>query len=87
MSAFLSNQWREYRDKVYPKDIPAEQNRECHQAFMAGAFIALTEVEKLSVCPDTDDAERDAASRIGAMIREAEEWVRMRGVALNQPRN
>lgn len=74
----LSDLWREYRDKVYPADISALKNRECHQAFMAGAFIALKEVEQLSVCPDTEEAERDAATQIGKLIQEAEEIMRWR---------
>lgn len=83
----LQDQWKNYRDKVYPKDIPAEQNRECHQAFMAGAFIALSEVVMLSNCPDTDQDEATAESSIGQLVQEAEQWMRLRGVALNQPRN
>lgn len=76
--------WREYRDKVYPKDIPAEQNRECHQAFMAGAFTALTEWVRISA--EVQDEER-AARELGRLLHEAEEWTRLRAQALNMPRN
>lgn len=83
----LQDFWREYRNAIYPKDIPAEQNRECHQAFMAGALVALQRVEALSHCANTDEAESDAASEIGALIREAEEWTRLRCEALKAPQN
>lgn len=83
----LQDFWREYRDACYGKDMPAEQNRECHQAFMSGALVALQQIEQLSFCPNTDEAERAAASEIGVLIREAEEFCRLRCVALKAPRN
>lgn len=46
----LQDNWKEYRDAVYPKGVPARQNLECHQAFMAGALCfnqAMDEVAKL----------------------------------------
>lgn len=86
-STTLTQCWREYRDRVYPKDMPADQNRECHQAFMAGAYTALIEVGRISNCPDTDEAESQAANKIGELIREAEQWINHRSIALNSPRN
>jgi hypothetical protein len=87
MRKTLNDYWREYRDSVYPQGTQPDQNRECHQAFMAGVFIALTHVSSLSNCPDTDTAEAAAAGEIGAMLNEATEWMRLRGAALNSPRN
>lgn len=80
----LQNLWKEYRNKVYAKDIPAEQNRECHQAFMAGAFSALTEWVKIST--EVEDEEQ-AARELGKLLKESEEWCRLRVHALNLPRN
>jgi hypothetical protein len=37
----MQEEWRQYRDMVYPGAIPATQNLECHQAFFAGALCCL----------------------------------------------
>lgn len=87
MRKTLLDHWIEYRDKVYPGGIVAKQNRECQQAFMAGAFVSLSLVAQLSKCPDDNASESAAAREIGSMLEEATEWCRMREVALNQPRN
>jgi len=83
----LQDQWKTYRDAIYPKDIPADQNRECHQAFMAGALVALETVAAISECPDTEAAEVEGAAQISRLLTEAREWARLRGTALNAPRN
>ena len=80
----LQELWKEYRNHVYPKDIPADQNRECHQAFMAGAFTALTEWVKIST--EVEDEDR-AARELGKLLKEAEEWCRLRAENLNMNRN
>lgn len=80
----LQELWKQYRDNCYPKDMPADQNRECHQAFMAGAFSALTE---WVVIARTVEDEEQAAKQLGLLVTEAEEWCRMRAKALNMPRN
>lgn len=84
----LNELWKDYRNACYPEDIPAEQNRECHQAFMAGAFAALTEwVKRSTETEDTDASEGAAAKDLGRMLAEAEEWCRLRSKALNMPKN
>lgn len=83
MNKSLSDLWREYRDKVYPATMPGDQNRECHQAFMAGAFVILQEVVTASRCEHTDSAERTAARRIADLLRESTEWHCLRLSALN----
>lgn len=80
----LQELWKQYRDNCYPADIPADQNRECHQAFMAGAFSALTE---WTVIASEMKDEDEAAKQLGKLLTEAEEWCRLRAKALNMPRN
>jgi hypothetical protein len=50
--ATMQEEWRNYRDAVYPKGIDGVQNRETHQAFFAGAFSAITAMNKLSELPE-----------------------------------
>jgi hypothetical protein len=83
----LSSRWKEYRDKVYPTGIPADQNRECHQAFMAGALEALTILQVVSGDAETEAQYDAAAKRLSEVYKEALEWSRLRCVALNSPRN
>lgn len=37
----MSAEWRTYRDRVYPQGTAAIQNKECHQAFFAGALVTM----------------------------------------------
>ena len=37
----LADEWKIYRDRLWPKGMPAAQNKELHQAFYAGALVAL----------------------------------------------
>lgn len=80
----LAELWKKYRDACYPPDMPAEQNWECHQAFMAGAFSACAEIQIISA---TVKAEGEATKQIGALCQEAEKWCEMRVKALEAPRN
>jgi hypothetical protein len=80
----LQELWKQYRDHVSPREIPADQNRETHQAFMSGAFAALT--EWVRIAREVEDVE-EAARRLGKLLQEGEEWCRLRANALNQPRN
>lgn len=50
----LQQRWQEYKDAVYPEPIPAIQNKECHQAFMAGAMTALAAMRTLSELPEDE---------------------------------
>jgi hypothetical protein len=43
----LQDDWREYRDKVYPKGMSADQNRELHGAFFAGALCYLLQLDAM----------------------------------------
>lgn len=78
MNKSLTDLWREYRDLVYPTQLPADQNRELHKAFMAGCFVILQEVVKVTKCEETDSAEAAAAGHIASLLREATEWHRLR---------
>lgn len=50
----LQDQWRQYRDKAYPENIPPHQNREFHQAFFAGALSALMLMDALATLPQDE---------------------------------
>jgi hypothetical protein len=39
----IQDHWHEYREKVYPYGMTADQNRQIHQAFVSGAFVAAQE--------------------------------------------
>lgn len=80
----LQELWKQYRDAAYPKDIPADQNRECHQAFISGAFAALSEWVMISARVLNED---EAARQLGLLLHEAEEWCRLRAQNLNMNRN
>ena len=43
--------WKNYRDKVYPAGMPAQQNIEVHQAFFAGALQAMAELQTAADLP------------------------------------
>lgn len=59
--------WREYRDLCYPDGMPAVQNRECHQAFFAGAMCILTYQTGITVLDDDE-----AMKVLGRVQREVE---------------
>jgi hypothetical protein len=63
----LQDLWREYRDKCYPNSIPADQNRETHQAFFAGAFTMFVEMSAASELKAPDDIKRTKALSDEAM--------------------
>ena len=48
----IQEEWREYRDTIYPQGISGIQNRECHQAFFAGAFATTNLLKALAELPD-----------------------------------
>jgi hypothetical protein len=47
----MTEEWRKYRDACYPQGASATQNRECHQAFFAGALCALKATEAICELP------------------------------------
>ena len=65
----LQDEWRKYRDAVYPRGTSAVQNRETHQAFFAGALVALVLANKCSEHPD----ERLCVAAFDKLMREAKE--------------
>jgi hypothetical protein len=50
----LQEEWRQYRDAVYPKGTHAVQNRETHQAFFAGALVAFALAQKCAELPEPE---------------------------------
>ena len=74
----LQDEWREYRDAVYPKGIPANQNLELHQAFFAGALVVLN----LAIQRAGELSEEGAFKQIGNLIREAEQTCSQRAYTL-----
>ena len=38
----LASEWEKYKKLVYPKGIPPDQNEECQNAFVAGAYLVLS---------------------------------------------
>lgn len=73
----LQDEWKQYRNMVYPEDIPADQNRECHQAFMAGALVALNLARAASELP-----EAEAEKELAKVFNEASEWCKLHSIAL-----
>ena len=76
----LQDDWKIYRDACYPKGCSAIQNKECHQAFFAGALMALNASVALSVGTD----EEQAAKAFGLLIKEAEQVLMDRGSQLKR---
>lgn len=66
----LQEEWKIYRDLVYPKGISGTQNRETHQAFFAGAFVMTKAMEAASELP-----EQEGAVALGKLIAEAKEFI------------
>ncbi len=62
----LQEEWREYRDKIYPEGISGVQNRECHQAFFAGALVVSKQLNDISKLP-----EGVAEAQFQKMVQEA----------------
>jgi len=64
----LQDEWQKYKQACYPQGITANQNRECHQAFFAGALVALQSVKTIANALP----EGHAAAAVGALMMEAE---------------
>lgn len=74
----LTQDWKEYRNSVYPEGIPADQEREVHQAFFAGALVMcgyLEAVERLPV--------DEGVALLEAVVREAKAVCKDRVATLN----
>lgn len=61
--------WRNFRDRAYPNGMVTDQNRQLHQAFFAGAWVALQESSKLAELP-----EDQAVTSLEVMHRECESF-------------
>jgi hypothetical protein len=54
----LNEEWINFRDKAYPHGTGADQNRQLHQAFFAGAIVTLALMTvDVPALPD-DEAEK-----------------------------
>lgn len=56
MSQSMQEEWQAYKQACYPTGIHATQNKECHQAFFAGALQVLKRMEEISELPEYDAA-------------------------------
>jgi hypothetical protein len=63
----LQEQWKDYRDACYPQGLEGTQNRETHQAFFAGALVAL----KLVIEDSHELPPEEAQRAIAKVIEEA----------------
>ena len=45
------DKWKEYRDACYPQGCVPIQNRECHQAFFAGALVMARLMDEIAKLP------------------------------------
>lgn len=66
----LQEEWRKYRDAIYPDGISGVQNRETHQAFFAGAFIMGKAMMLASVMP-----EAQAVAFLDSLVNESETFM------------
>lgn len=61
----MQEEWKKYRDMVYPKGMTAEQNKQLHGAFFAGALSYM-----MSQRVATNEPEEAAFKRLAALERE-----------------
>lgn len=54
MANTINNEWKKYRDAVYPEGISGTQSRECHQAFFAGALTMYSLMSEASALPEDE---------------------------------
>lgn len=72
----LNDQWHAYRDACYPDGTTATQNRECHQAFMAGA-LAMTNLLQTAIDESPND-DAKAAIAVEKIHRELNNYALIR---------
>ncbi|MBC8094350.1 MAG: hypothetical protein H7Y43_00930 [Akkermansiaceae bacterium] len=62
----LQQAWEDYRDALFPQGgLSAEQNKQLHQAFFAGALCFMIETEQIAALPDAQ-----AVTGLGQITRE-----------------
>lgn len=71
----MQDQWKQYRDACYPQGIEGTQNRECHQAFFAGALIAFETMKAIASGIKDED---EAAKAVGKLADEVAQVCRYR---------
>lgn len=74
----LSQCWQDYRQQVYPEEIPAAQEAETHQAFFAGALMTTLILQSLATLPDDE-----AAEALEKLVKEARTICRLRSIVLD----
>lgn len=67
----LHEQWIKYRDTLYPNGIPALQEKETHQAFVAGALCVKLTITELAQMPSAQ-----AQAALQKFYREIDEHIR-----------
>lgn len=75
----LNEEWKAYRDACYPQGCPGEQSKECHQAFMAGALVALNDMDQLAERPDAE-----AVAELDKLYQEASQFAKARVAQFDQ---
>lgn len=78
----MAEEWKKYRDLCYTaRPLPAEQNKQLHQAFFAGAFTYMQQIEAITMLP-----EEEAMVALSKLQREVREFVVLTGSSI-QGRN
>lgn len=77
----LQQGWQDYRNKVYPKTISPIQNKECHQAFFAGALTTILLMHQAGQLPDAQA--ESALARLQAEAQQACQGIADRAQARN----
>lgn len=73
----FQDEWARHRDTMYPDGTHAAQNKECHQAFMAGAMSAMklmveaSELPEESAVVEVEKLDRELDGIANAKIAEA----------------
>lgn len=78
----LQQEWLDYKRRVYPHDISPLQEVECHQAFFAGAAIAMA-----GIVQNAQQTEEEAVRSVAAMFSEVENVMQDRLSLITGKRN
>lgn len=75
----IREEWEHYRDSTYPDGIPDSQERECYQAFVAGAFTAVVSCVVIAAgSPETDDAAKNLQNYLTQVQEECRKLITKR---------
>lgn len=50
----LQDDWRDFKNKVYPKGMTGDQNLQLHTAFMAGALCYSQQIDAIASLPNDE---------------------------------